>query len=276
MARRKGELRGRWTRSTVATAAVMMGTACIIPDAGISVQRDFTNPGAVRIVEPTPISEAADKACGKRQGFAFCPTFTDTVPSGELKGNGQLCLCPERERDDNAPQGFEIFVEDPDVDADGRPVDDIFGVFLLDVPTDATDMTPYQAYTSEVPPDEPARRFTGEVRTIERETPGLRVFQVGGFTGGTFDVCNDNDGNALDAGLHELRFVATDRAWFAPIDPSGALDEEGNPLRLDPLIGIPDLPAGATYASTAFVFRCVDGLDAEAGQCGCFDPEAPT
>ncbi len=256
-------------------AALLTAAGCIIPDSEIRDQDDFLNPGSVRIVEPTPITQAANDACGERESFSACPTLDDTLPSGELKGQGPLCVCPER--DDNAPQGFEIYVEDPDKEeGSGRPADDIFGVFLLDVPPDATDLSEYQAYLSALPPDESARDFTGEFRTIERDTPGLRSFTVGGFTGGAFDVCNDNDGAKLEPGPHELRFLVTDRPWFAPIDPTGELDEEGNPARLDPLIGIPDLPAGATYASTAFVFRCIDSATPEGATCACFDPEAPT
>lgn len=265
--------RARWGgTSCVLMVFTGLAAGCIIPDRDIQVQEDFGNPGAVRIVQPTPITGEADLACGERDTFLFCPTVSDTLPSGELKGNGDLCICPAR--DDNAPRGFQIFVEDPDVDADGRPRDEIFGAFLLDVPADATDLSAYQAYTNAMPPDEPARLFSGEVRTIERDTPGLRVFQVGGFTGDTFDVCNDDERTKEGAGIHELRFIATDRPWFAPLDPNGGTGEDA--VRADPLIGIPDLPGGATYASTAFVFRCIDSAGPDGGGCGCFDPDDPT
>lgn len=249
------------------------GAGCIILDSGIQIQRDFENPGAVRIVQSTPITPEADTACGERDGFLQCPQFGDT-PSGQLAGNGsgQLCVCPQR--DDNAPQPFEIFVEDPDLTADGRPKDDIFGAFLLNVDPDAGDPSQFLAYPNAVAPDEPAARFVGEVRTVERDTPGLRAFQVGGFTSQAFDVCNDNDGDKLEPGLHALEFIVTDRPWFAPAAaaPNGTTD--GEPVPSEPIIGLPDLAAGATYARTSFVFRCVDSAGPLGGACGCTeDPQ---
>lgn len=262
-------------------ATMALGAGCIIPDANIGVVEEFDNPGAVRIVVPTPITAEADDACNEVQDFNFCPALPETVRGGELVGNGPLCRCANAaESDDNAPNGFEIYVEDPDVeedDVDGqlRPTDDLFGALLLDVPPGATDLSPYQAYTNALPPDQAARRAATDVRAIDRDGPFLRVFPVGGFTGGVFDVCNDNDGQAVEqAGLHELRFIVTDRPWFAPIIP-GAEDDEGNPVRGDPLIGVPDLPSGATYDTTTFVFRCLDASEPEGASCGCFNPEDP-
>lgn len=261
-----------------AMAAMAVSAGCIIPDANIGVVEEFDNPGAVRIVVPTPITAEADDACNEVQDFNFCPALPETVRGGELVGNGPLCRCTNAaESDDNAPQGFEIYVEDPDVeeiDGQPRPTDDLFGALLLDVPPGASDLSPYQAYANALPPDQAARRGATDVRAIDREGPFLRVFPVGGFTGGVFDVCNDRDGNQIEPGVHELRFIVTDRPWFAPILPDME-DEEGNPVRGDPLIGVPDLPAGATYDTTTFVFRCLDASKDEGASCACFNPEEP-
>jgi len=266
----------KWTGPGPWLAIVALAAGCIIPDLQITEQREVSNPGTVRIVEPTPVTRAANTACDAVPAFADCPNVFDTLPSGELKGQGDLCTCGENQSDDNAPGGFRIFVEDSDLDEEGDPKDDIFGAFLLDVPAGATDLTQFQAYTRAVPPDVPAALEVTAYRTIERDQPRLRVFQVAGNTLGSFDVCNDNDGNELAPGLHELRFVVTDRPWYAPPDPTGDLDDEGNPLRGDALIGVPDLAAGATYASTAFVFRCVDATEPGEALCACFGEEEPT
>ena len=274
-ARRQRHLGRRRFALGLVLAASGSSLGCIIPDAGIGAVEEFDNPGAVRIVEPAPITPEADDACGDLPDFNFCPALPDTLPSGELVGNGPLCRCPMQQRDDNAPNGFQIYAEDPDViEVEGvnRPVDDLFGAFLLDVPAGATDLSAYQAYTNALSPDEPAQEAVLEVRATQRDGPFLRAFQVGGFTGDVFDVCNDNDGAQLDPGLHELRFIVTDRPWFAPIDPTME-DEQGNPLRGDPLIGVPDLPAGATYDTTTFVFRCIDEASPDGGACACFDLE---
>lgn len=264
--------------STVAAVAATVGLGCIIPDSRIASVEEFDNPGAVRIVVPTPITAEADDACDEVPDFNFCPALPETIRGGELVGNGPLCSCANAtDSDDNAPQGFEIYVEDPDVEEiDGqlRPTDDLFGALLLDVPPGASDLSPYQAYTNALPPDQAARRGATDVRAIDRDGPFLRVFPVGGFTGGVFDVCNDRDGTRIDPGLHELRFIVTDRPWFAPILPN-MTDEEGNPVRGDPLIGVPDLPGGATYDTATFVFRCLDAADPDAS-CACFNPEEPT
>ncbi len=247
--------------------------ACIIPDSQIVVREDFSNEGAVRIVEPIAVTERASAACDELDLFNECPSVPATQPTGLVRGN--FCICNPTQRDGDAAGFFEIFVEDPDVDDDGVFTDDVFGVFLLDVDEDADSPDEFVAYRNFLPPDQPADLVTSGVdtRVIERAPPGLRSWVIGQETA---DLCNDNDGATLLPGLHELRIVVTDRPWYqeVEIDDNGAivLDAEGEPERLDPIVGAPDLPGGATYDSRAFVFRCGDGVaGGENTGCNCVD-----
>jgi len=165
-------------------------------------------------------------------------------------------------------------VEDPDIDAAGDPRDEILGALLLDVPADAEDPSDYVAYTGRLPPEKPARRYLAQdVQTIERPDPHLKFWSLGD-RGGTVDLCNDEDGNKLGIGLHELRLVVTDRPWYRPLmlDLTGepVRDEDGELVYGDPVSGMPDLRAGATYDTTTYVFQCHDGADPPPGiECSC-------
>jgi hypothetical protein len=248
-------------------------SACIIPDAEIIVREDFVNNGAVRIVEPIAVTQRASAACFELDAFNECPTVPATLPTGLVRGN--FCACPDLARDGEALGFFDIFVEDPDIDAEGAPADEVFGVFLLDVDDDSASPEAFVAYRNFLPPDEPAEIFTaGETRVIERANPGLRNWTIGAAV---VDLCNDNDGVRLEPGVHELRVVVTDRPWFtrAAVDADGAplLDESGEPAPEVPVPGVPDLPEGATYDSRAFVFSCRDGVaGGENTGCNCVDP----
>ena len=57
---------------------------CIIPDAGIVVQDEFLNMGAVRIVEPTPVTVRADEDCAELPAFNGCPQVPVSLPSGRV------------------------------------------------------------------------------------------------------------------------------------------------------------------------------------------------
>ena len=47
-------------------------------------------------------------------------------------------------------------------------------------------------------------------------------------------------------------------------------DEDGALVYDEPVIGMPDLPAGATYDTTAYVFQCYNGSAPPEGiECNC-------
>lgn len=255
---------------------VVAAGGCIIPDAGIVVQDEFLNMGAVRIVEPTPVTTRADDDCVERTTLSGCPKIPDTLPSGLIRPDSPLCLCPEG--DFGLGGGFDIFVEDPDIDANGDPKDEILGALFLDMPPDAEDPRDYLAYINRLPPEEPARRFRAlEVQTIERPDPHLKSWALGDR--GPVDLCNDNDDATIGAGLHELRLIVTDRPWYRPLlrDMEGKplRDEDGALMYDEPVIGMPDLPAGATYDTTTYVFQCFDSASPTEGiVCDC-EPPSP-
>lgn len=264
---------GRRAASTAATAAIAIMTAmaaCIIPDAGIRVEDEFVNMGAVRIVEPTPVTPRAHADCDERTSLRRCLVPPDTLPSGLIRPQTPLCVCDDG---DYGLAGIELFVEDPDVDDQLDPSDEILGALLLDMPPDAEDPRDSLAYTNHLPPEEPARRYrAADVPTIERPDPHLKSWSLALL--GDLDLCNDNDGAKIGLGMHELRLVVTDRPWYRPliVDAEGepVLDDEGEPTFGEPVFGMPDLPAGATYDTTTYVFECHDGNDPDAGiECNC-------
>jgi hypothetical protein len=265
--------------------AVVLCTTCIIPDAGIQLQEVFDNPGVVRIIQPIPITPEADEACADASEVLLrCPVPPgNTVPFGLIDlPQQQFCVCTGR--DDNALQPFEIFVEDADLDDEQRPKDQLFGAFLLDVdPLLEGDPSQYVAYENYLPPEVPARNYylpTGTYAdAIERPTPRVRSWSLG--LDDPVDLCNDNRGDRLEPGLHEVRLVVTDRPWYVPVE----LDERGNVQRNrdgtlvrkdeDPWIGVPDLPGGATYDTATYVFRCGNGLGTTEvdSTCSCIQEE---
>jgi len=246
-------------------AAVAFGCACIIPDTDIDVQPDRTNPGAVRIVQAVALSTQANEACAEEPGFEVCPVPPDTVVPGLIEFENQaFCACESGGRDGNAIGGFRIFVEDPDVDDDGAPRDTLIGAFLLDVDPDADSLSQFVAYTNYFPTSSPAQRSAAGTyeQPIERPASNLQEWTVGLDT--TVDLCNDNNGTALESGLHSLRLVVTDRPWPFPVD----VDDDGLPIpsgdgfardeSQEPIVGVPDTPGGASYDVVEFVFRCVE------------------
>lgn len=264
--------RARRVIARPAVALAVAATGCVIPDANVRVEDEYVNAGAVRIVEPTPITPRANQDCDERTTLRACPNVPYTVSSGLMRPDQPLCVCTGRNL---VGGGFELYVEDPDVDEAGNPTDDILGALLLDMPPNAEDPRDYLAYTNLLPPEEPARRYrASDVTTLERPDPHLRVWPIS--TQSNLDLCNDNDGAKLQPALHELRLVVTDRPWYRPpvLDDEGTpvLDENGQPLFHDPVIGMPDLPAGATYDTTTYVFQCHDGNDPPEGiECNCED-----
>lgn len=259
---------GAWALAAAVAGAPAAG--CIIPDAGIVVQDEFLNVGAVRIVEPTPVTGRADEDCAERTTLSGCPRIPDTLPSGLIRPERPLCVCPTGSF--SAGGGFDIFVEDPDIDAEGDPKDDILGALLLDIPPDADDPRDYLAYTGRLPPEAPAQRYrASEVQAIERPDPHLKYWSLGDR--GRVDLCNDSD-DPVEPGLHELRLVVTDRPWYRPImldaDGKPVRDEDGEIVLHDPVVGMPDLGAGATYDTTTYVFQCHDSAAPPPGiECNC-------
>ncbi len=263
--------RGGWARRSLAlvVVAVAAPAACIIPDVGIILEDEFVNVGAVRIVEPTPVTPRADADCNERTVLSACPQLI-TLGSGLIRPDSPLCVCPGS---DFGLGGFELFVEDPDIDDAGDPKDAILGALFLDMPPDAEDPRDHLAYTNQLAPEDPAPRFrASDVQTIERPDPHLKAWTIA--PQGRWDLCNDNDGARLSPGLHELRLVVTDRPWYRPpmLDADGEQvhDDDGVPLFLDPVIGMPDLPAGASYDTTTYVFQCYDANSPPVGiECNC-------
>ncbi|MCH9683311.1 MAG: hypothetical protein K0V04_17885 [Deltaproteobacteria bacterium] len=247
-------------------------SGCIIPDSEISVQDEFLNLHAVRIVEPSPVTERADSDCRERTSLSGCPRVPDTLPSGLISPGFALCVCQEGERD--LGLGFDVFVEDADIDGQGDPTDDIIGALFLDMPDQPEDPRDFLAYTNHLPPEEPARRFrASDVQTIERPDPHLKAWTLGDQS--RVDLCNDHDSpkDEFD-GLHELRLIVTDRPWYRPAlvdaDGNAILDDNGLPSFADPVVGMPDLAAGATYDTASYVFQCFDASDPPEGvECNC-------
>ncbi len=253
----------------------LVATACIIPDKDIAVEGVFTNPGAVRIVERIPVGEDADLACAERSDKAtVCPQVPTaaSLPSGWIPT--PLCVCPDGASDGSAFGEVRVYAEDPDVDDDGGPKDDLFGALLLDF--DPFQHEPFErvAYRNLLQPDRPAERVvSSEYQNVfGRTDPQLRFFRIVG-PAGIVDLCNDNEGNKIEPGIHSLKLVVTDRPWFTPV----LRDEDGNPV-IDPdtnepvllpqQVGHPDLAAGATYDTVSWVFSCGEGEE-----CACTSTE---
>ncbi len=252
---------------------------CIVPDRHIDVRGEFVNPGPVRLIQSIPVTAAAHAKCRDEDPqLPSCPLPPESLPFGRIELEQPFCVCPGR--DNNALGYFDIYVEDADLDDEGRPKDAILGALLLDMPGATADPAPYLAFQNILPTTLPAsfvRLGVGiYADAIDRPEPVVRRWTLGADDG--FDLCNDNaaapDGK-LTPGLHSLRLVVTDRPWYRPfeVDANGelVLDADDRPVRVDATqaaIGVPDLPGGASYATADWVFRCDDGLDAEAG-CDC-------
>lgn len=265
----------------VGCAAALLLGACIIPDTQLRLQSDAINPGTVRLIQAVAVSETATDACDDASvDLTSCPLVPESVPFGAIAAAAPLCTCPGR--DGNGLSYFDVYVEDPDVDDDGRPLDSILGTLLLDMPGTENDPAPYVAYPNLLPGNVPASNvnlgFNSYTNAIERPEPRVRRWTLGAETG--VDLCNDNGAASdrkLEPGLHSLRLVVTDRPWYRSLlydeDGEVMLDDDEEPMRVSAelaSIGVPDLPAGATYATADYVFRCGDGEDPEA-TCNCVE-----
>lgn len=279
---------GPWSRRACARVAMVpaivlaaTSIACIVPDSKLRVEGDAVNPGTVRLIQAVQITDQAHAACREEAvDLSACPVVPETLPFGAIDPASPLCVCPGR--DGNALSFFDIYVEDPDTDEDGRPKDAILGALLLDLPAASVDPTPYVAYANLFPTNVAAAPvnlgFNSYTDAIERPEPLVRRWTIGAET--PVDLCNDNaaapDGK-LAPGLHALRLVVTDRPWYRAIEPGPdgeiEFDDDGEILRVpieEASVGVPDLPGGASYAIADYVFRCVDGDDPEAN-CNCVE-----
>lgn len=269
-----------------------LGGACIIPDRGIEFEGGPGNPGAVRILEPAPAPAAWGQWCLDREvditlknrdietgTEAFCPSVRDTRPGG-IVDDGTFCICPQGQRDMNAPASWSIYAEDPDMDGD-EPEDRLYGVLLLDPDTagDAESKVAYQNYLEgcsrgeDTEATDVSKVFgdNGERMYLYRVIPPIArnpfpqwEFVVDDAVHDTVDLCNDNNGEQLDPGLYNLQFMVTDRPFFSASRDD--LEREQ--------CGVPDLSSGATYAVTNYIFECIDGrLEENQDDCNCEESE---
>jgi len=260
--------------------------ACIIPDRGIRTESDDDNPGAVRIVESIPILPELARACDDPEGSAAdrnnCPQVPETLPQGLVPG-GPYCLCSGGDRRTLAE--FSIYAEDPDRRRDD-PADTLYAVALLDL--DARSVSPqnFVAYPEHLTPGGPgdylaSRQGLGRdiplKPSIGREDNGLWRFRFGKDGGAGVDLCNDDNGETLAAGLHNLQIMVTDRPFYRParLDENGdpVLGQGGAPIFSSTQFGMPDLAIGATWAVANYVFSCRDP-GPEDTSCDCAE-EAP-
>jgi len=280
---RLGRVAGQ--RGIAALATLALG-ACIIPDASVQIQLSRTNPGAVRLVQPVPISAEAYAACDAVS--EACPLVDRTLPFGLISNEGRpFCVCAANERDLNALAEFHIFVEDPDLADDERtPLDSILGALLLYPAADQTPTAldvPPVAYENYLPTNQPARRVQGSVYddAIERPSPNVKQWTLGAES--SVDLCNNNNGAPLSPGTYTLQVVVTDRPWFIPVADAPDSEWLYDPWKVDGLFqrenvdpspGIPDLPGEATYDTESYVFRCYDASTSDQ-PCNCRSVSAP-
>lgn len=279
--------------------AALFGGACIIPDRGIQFEGGPNNPGAVRILEPTPVPAEWEEWCTNRDindnvdggTSAFCPNVRETRPGGVVRetdpdeeaGDGTFCICPEGQRDTEAPKLWTIYAEDPDLAGDSA-ADTLYGVFRLDPDPASEEPTAAVAFENYLEPCAAGRPVDVEfvivaaqgeddsyfidrvLPSIARNTAPQWAFDIDDAFSERIDLCNDNNGVALEAGLHNLQFLVTDRPFFR------AAREDSDVQRLQ--CGVPDVGAGATYAVTNYVFECIDGtLEGNEDLCNCEDEQ---
>lgn len=267
---------GRLATVAVTSAALTSGAgllgACIIPDRGIRAESDDANPGAVRIVESIPVvRDLLDPCEAPRADPTYdprgCPQVPTALPQGLIRG-GPFCACPAG--DDNVLPEFVLYAEDPDRRRDA-PADTLYAVALLDLDPGTDAPQNYVAYpehltpggSGEYVPPFPLPELEEPLATsVGREKNGLWKFRFGKDGGGGVDLCNDDNGQTLAVGLHNLQIMVTDRPFFRPqrLDADGepVLDASGHPVLLPTQYGMPDLAVGATWAVANYVFECQD------------------
>jgi hypothetical protein len=279
-----------------AVVAVAVGTAavsCIIPDRDIQFEGGPANPGAVRILDRTPLPPAWTQWCLDRDldddidTAAFCHSARDTRGGGLIRPeeDGAFCVCPEGQRDERAPALWTIYAEDPDLDGEARK-DTLYGVLLRDPDPSGDspeDAIAYENYLERcgpgIPLDKPSLvtfPLEGEdgpayservLPPVARNTAPLWEFPIDDAVSERIDLCNDDNGDALAPGLHTLQFLVTDRPFFEAVR-----EEADGSVVTKEQCGVPDIAAGATYATIHYVFECVDGtLEENQDVCACND-----
>jgi hypothetical protein len=289
---------GRGPRWVLAGAALVV--ACIIPDREIGFAGGPDNEFAVRIVFRPPMTDQMIAICQapslpeRLYDASFCPAARNVRPAGLIRSadGGPFCICPTG-RDARAIPAFTVYAEDADTEHDD-PRDTLYGVLLLD--PDPEGGSPlhdvaYQNYleagavgvlvddsVADLLPGEPeGGRQDRTVPTEARDEVFQRRFLIDDpGPDNVLDLCNDDNGTALDPGLHNLQFLVTDRPFFRPV----RRDEDGSPA-VDPVTGettplatqygVPDLAAGASYAVANYVFECLDATADPAPDCDCED-----
>ena len=285
-----------WPRTAVVTG--LIAAACIVPDRGIQFVGGPGNPGAVRILEAPAVPAAWTQWCLDRDADVyardeanveggtgvFCPAIRPTRSGGLIRDlDGDLCVCPDGQRDARAPQRWMIYAEDPDLDGD-EPADVLYGVLLLDPDPGASRPTAAVAYENYLQPcgpgtnlespryleepydtDDDRRLYPVRVEPpIARNEAPQWEFAIDDASNDGVDLCNDDNGTALEPGLHNLQFMVTDRPFFTA-ERDGLEREQ---------CGVPDIAAGATYAVVNYVFECLDGtLEENQERCACEDIE---
>jgi hypothetical protein len=240
----------------VALACGLAGAACIIPDFGIRSGR-IQNRAAVRIVEPFDVVPELDEACGTSPQVPCAQPPASGLPRSHFfDPSTPFCSCSVEngEFDDRRLRTVSLYVEDLDSDDQGRPADSIFAAILLDVPADTTrpasDFVEYRRYLD---PTQPALNARDDYEPDGRLDPQLREIVIADANA-RFDLCTGPDRGPLAAGFHTLEVVVTDRPWFAPARGDADTDEDVG--EAPQLVGVPDLAAGATYATTTYTFFC--------------------
>ncbi|MCA9712293.1 MAG: hypothetical protein KDK70_41030 [Myxococcales bacterium] len=266
-------------------AAALGSSACIIPDREIGLESDDDNPGAVRIVESIPlVQEFLDRCEADPRAPEYDPTVCPQVPASLPQGlldDGPYCSCPGR--DGNTLPEFSLYAEDPDRRRE-TAADVLYAVALLDLDPLTEAPQNFVAYPEHFVPGGRGE-YMGTIRggsgagklhpSVGREDNGLWRFRFGKDGGTGVDLCNDDNGETLAVGLHNLQIMVTDRPFFRPVrhdaDGEPVTTDDGQPVLLPTQHGMPDLAAGATWAVANYVFRCHD--PAVEDRCNCL--EAP-
>lgn len=262
--------------------ALLCANGCIIPDRDIQIDPGIDNLNAVRIVERAPQLPEMHDLCNvedlAKAELEYCPEVRRSLPSGLVRpAVGEFCICPGGPRTDRrAIPNFIVYAEDGDRERD-RPKDTIYGVALLDpeLARDLSSAVAYENYWQAGRAGELERVDNNEDNDRTAAPVGRRVLDLWAFPFGNsagadttagfhVDLCNDDAGAPLAPGLHNLRFMVTDRPFFQPpalIDGSPVKTGDGKPAFDPTQFGIPDLADGATYAVIDYVFECVDSND---------------
>jgi hypothetical protein len=265
----------------IAWLVAIVASGCIIPDREIGIESDAANPGAVRILQPTLVTDDMITLCnadpneGEDLERTVCPQVPPSPPAGLLRSDtgAPFCTCPGDDFSDQTRlQDFSIYAEDPDRRQE-RPRDTLYGVALLDLDPFADDPPSRAiAYPDHFPPGkqgEPVEDWTDLAPrlnpSIGREDNWTWRFRFGKGDSDDIDLCNDNGGDKVSPGLHTLTIMVTDRPFY--VRPR-LIDGEPDPeLPGTDQYGMPDLAAGATYSTVSWVFECIDGALNDACLC---------